>query len=64
MTDNATLAQMDRAPGYELGGQEFDSLRSHHAWMYSTAVVHLLHTEQVVSSNLTITTRLKIIDKA
>ena len=25
----ATLAQMDRAPGYELGGQEFDSLRSH-----------------------------------
>ena len=27
----ATLAQMDRAPGYELGGQEFDSLRSRHA---------------------------------
>ena len=25
----ATLAQMDRAPGYELGGQEFESLRSH-----------------------------------
>ncbi len=26
----APVAQLDRAPGYELGGREFESLRAHH----------------------------------
>ena len=39
MTDNATLAQMDRAPGYELGGQEFDSLRSHQTYGDGSSMV-------------------------
>jgi hypothetical protein len=27
---SAPVAQLDRAPGYELGGREFESLRAHH----------------------------------
>ena len=27
---NAPIAQLDRAPGYELGGREFESLWAHH----------------------------------
>ncbi len=27
--DYAPVAQMDRVPGYELGGREFESLRAH-----------------------------------
>ncbi len=27
---HAPVAQLDRAPGYELGGREFESLRAHH----------------------------------
>ena len=26
----APVAQLDRVPGYELGGREFESLRAHH----------------------------------
>jgi hypothetical protein len=29
----APVAQLDRAPGYEPGGREFESLRAHHACM-------------------------------
>ena len=27
---SAPVAQLDRVPGYELGGREFESLRAHH----------------------------------
>ena len=27
---NAPVAQLDRVPGYELGGREFESLRARH----------------------------------
>ena len=29
----APVAQLDRAPGYEPGGREFESLRAHHTWL-------------------------------
>jgi hypothetical protein len=28
--NNAPVAQLDRVPGYELGGREFESLRARH----------------------------------
>ena len=28
-TNNAPVAQLDRVPGYEPGGREFESLRAH-----------------------------------
>ncbi len=28
--EHAPVAQLDRVPGYELGGREFESLRAHH----------------------------------
>ncbi|SBV35895.1 hypothetical protein STPYR_10825 [uncultured Stenotrophomonas sp.] len=28
--DSAPVAQLDRVPGYEPGGREFESLRAHH----------------------------------
>ena len=31
LADHAPVAQLDRAPGYELGGREFESLRARHA---------------------------------
>ena len=30
---NAPVAQLDRAPGYELGGREFESLRARHIFL-------------------------------
>src|SRR6478752_6156222 len=30
VSDNAPVAQLDRAPDYESGGQEFESLRARH----------------------------------
>jgi hypothetical protein len=30
----APVAQLDRAPGYEPGGREFESLRAHHRQNY------------------------------
>ena len=29
LSDHAPVAQLDRVPGYELGGREFESLRAH-----------------------------------
>ncbi len=32
MSANAPVAQLDRAPDYESGGQEFESLRARHSF--------------------------------
>lgn len=32
----APVAQLDRVPGYEPGGREFESLRAHHKAMNSS----------------------------
>ena len=29
LSNHAPVAQLDRVPGYELGGREFESLRAH-----------------------------------
>jgi hypothetical protein len=34
---NAPVAQLDRAPDYESGGQEFESLRARHLQFYARA---------------------------
>ena len=33
---SAPVAQLDRVPGYELGGREFESLRAHHFFIVET----------------------------
>src|ERR1700756_2655525 len=44
---NAPVAQLDRAPDYESGGQEFESLRARH----SINDLERIHPPDVVSGN-------------
>ena len=39
---SAPVAQLDRAPDYESGGQEFESLRARQSFAYSSFEKHIL----------------------
>jgi hypothetical protein len=41
ITKNAPVAQLDRVPGYELGGREFESLRAHHTSLDVLAMIRI-----------------------
>src|SRR5437879_11758900 len=47
-SENAPVAQLDRAPDYESGGQEFESLRARHylATTYRAKIIGLLRDLQ------------------
>jgi hypothetical protein len=40
--DHAPVAQLDRVPGYELGGREFESLRAHQKNQTLTSIFNKL----------------------
>jgi hypothetical protein len=43
MGNQAPVAQLDRVPGFEPGGREFESLRArHYPWVYTGLMVNAL----------------------
>ena len=42
LSENAPVAQLDRAPDYESGGQEFESLRARHHLPKNTSFYKML----------------------
>lgn len=53
--DHAPVAQLDRVPGYELGGREFESLRAHQnysffQWInwYPEVLEHIRDLRQII----------------